>query len=345
MDTNKLLDGIAEGTLTRRELNKALTALGIGMVTLPVLSKTARAAREVMYFGWAGYENTSFHPSYIEKYGGSPDATFWATEDEAFQKMRMGGFVPDVMHPCTYEIIKWQDAGMLQPLDTSRLEHLPDMFRSLDDIEGSVIDGKRYFMPMDWGNSTVIYRTDLVDPEDAGDNLSWDILYEEKYKNRIAFYDSSGAVVEIAGLLLGYDNIFSLTDEQLVEVRKVVEKQRDNLRFYWGDQSEIEQALASGELVAGHSHSMTRTRASTQQDDFFGISDTASAQARIVPMAWLPVLSPYSLDEGSLPENTIDGHSRPNWWRRAVSASWVRLPRQRHHWCLWHQERRSSPPG
>ncbi len=252
MDTNKLLDGIAEGTLTRRELNMALAALGIGMVTMPVMSRKARAAREVMYFGWAGYDDPGFVGSYIEKYGGPPDYSFWATEDEAFQKMRMGGFVPDVMAPCTYEIVKWYDGGLIQELDVSRLKHLPDMFPSLNNIEGAVIDGKRYFMPVDWGNSTVIYRTDLVDPEDAGDNLSWGILYEEKYKGRIAFYDSAGAVVEIAGLLLGYDNIFSLTDEQLVEARKVIEKQRGNLRFYWGDQSEIEQALASGELVAAY---------------------------------------------------------------------------------------------
>ena len=74
---------------------------------------------------------------------------------------------------------------------------------------------------MEWGNSTVIYRTDLVDPEDAGDNLSWDILYGEKYKNRIAFYDTGATAVEIAGLLLGYENIFSLTDEQLVEAAQV----------------------------------------------------------------------------------------------------------------------------
>ena len=40
----------------------------------------------------------------------------------------------------------------------------------------------------------------------------------------MAFYDSAGAVVEVAAKVLGYDNIFSLTDEQLVEVRKMAIK-------------------------------------------------------------------------------------------------------------------------
>ena len=260
MEMNELLDRMAKGTLSRRDFNRVLAAAGVGVVTLPVLSKSARAAREVMYFGWAGYENPEFHPSYTEKYGGSPDATFWASTEEAFQKMRVGGFVPDVIHPCTTDLIKWQDAGLIQPLDPSRLEHLPDMFPSLDNIQGSIIDGKRYYMPMDWGNSTVVYRTDMVDAEDAGDNLSWGILYGDKYKGRVAFYDSAEAVVEIAALMAGYENIFSLSDEQLVEVRKVVEQQRDVLRFYWGDVSEIDQAMASGELVAAYAWNDTYVR-------------------------------------------------------------------------------------
>ena len=238
--------------MTRREFHQVLSSVGLGMITVPLFAHRARAAQEVMYFGWAGYEDPGFHPSYTEKYGGSPDATFWGDTAEAFQKMRMGGFVPDVIHPCSNDIVKWVDGGLIQELDTSRLEHLPNIFGSLDNIEGSIINGKRYFMPMDWGNSTVIYRTDMVDPEDQGDNLSWAILYEDKYKGRVSAYDSAEGVVEIAGLLSGFENIFSLTDEQLVEVRKMVERQRDNVRFFWSDQSEIEQALASGEIVAAY---------------------------------------------------------------------------------------------
>jgi spermidine/putrescine transport system substrate-binding protein len=166
--------------------------------------------------------------------------------------MRTGGFQPDVMAPCTYELFKWNDAGLLTALDPSRLEYLGDLFPSLDNIEGSVIDGQRYFMPMDWGNSTIIYRRDLVGEKWSDENVSWDIFYKDEFRNRLGFYDSAGAVVEISALVLGYDNIFELTDEQLVEVRKMVEIQRDNMRMYWSDQTEAVQALASGELVASY---------------------------------------------------------------------------------------------
>ena len=248
MDTRKFVEAWRNGTMSRRTFESGLAAAGL--VTVPVMRRPAHAVGEVMYFGWAGYESPGFHGAYTEKYGGSPEATFWATTEEAFQKMRQG-FAPDVMHPCDSDLIKWREASLMAPLDPDRLEWLPDMFEGLNDIIGSVHDGVRYYMPMDWGNSTVLYRTDVIAPEHAGENLSWAILFEDWYKGRIASYDTL-ANVQIAGLLLGYDNIFDMTDEQLLSTRPLLERQRENLRFYWGDVSEIDQALASGELVAAY---------------------------------------------------------------------------------------------
>ncbi|MFQ5939710.1 MAG: extracellular solute-binding protein, partial [Alphaproteobacteria bacterium] len=251
MKTKNLVGRLADGTLTRRDVNKMLAGTGLSMVMVPAVAGRAQAAGEVTYFGWSGLDDENFYKSYIEKYGGLPNFSFWGDEDEAFQKMVTGGFTPDVMYPCAGVVAKWQEAGLLRPLELDRLENLDDMFESLHDIEGSIIDGQRYFMPMDWGNSTVIYRTDLVDPEYNVEN-SWKILYDERYAGRLAVYDFAEGVIGVAALTLGYDNIFSLTDEQLAEVRKVISKQRDILRFYWSSPAEIDQALAAGELVAAY---------------------------------------------------------------------------------------------
>lgn len=252
MKGREIVERYRDGQMTRRDFKMAAAALGVGMLTVPTGRKALAAGAAPMYFGWAGYEDTGLIQGYLDKHETPPQFQFWGSEDEAFQKMRAGGFKPDVMAPCTYELFKWNDGGLLAELDPSRLEWLGDMFPSLDDIEGSVIDGKRVFMPMDWGNSTIIYRRDLVGPEWSDENVSWGIFYTDEFANRLGFYDSAGAVVEISALVLGYENIFTLTEEQLVEVRKMVEKQRDVMRMYWSDQTEAVQALASGELVASY---------------------------------------------------------------------------------------------
>ncbi|MEX2649534.1 MAG: extracellular solute-binding protein [Alphaproteobacteria bacterium] len=253
MDTRHLRSALASGAITRRDAAKAMAAAGVGVATFAHGTRRANAAGEILHFGWSGYDDPGLMASYIEKYGGAPEFSFWGTEDEAFQKIKTGGFKPDTSAPCTYEVRKWYDGGIVKELDESRLVNVADLFDSLKTIEGSVVDGKRIYHPMDWGNSTVIYRTDLVDPEYNEQN-SWAVMYDERYKGRLAFYDSAGAVVEIAALMAGFsrEEIFSLSEEQLAQVRPIIQKQRDILRFYWNDVTEIDQALAAGEIVAAY---------------------------------------------------------------------------------------------
>jgi spermidine/putrescine-binding protein len=258
---NDLVNDRKAGRIGRRQFNKLAAALGVGVVTVPAVLRPARAAGEITYFGWSGYDDPNFHKGYTAKYGGSPNFAFWGSEDEAFNKL-MAGYEVDVVAPCTYEVPQWVGGGIVQPVDESRLKHLPDMFASVVDIPGTRIDGKRYFVPMDWGNSTIVYRTDLIDPEYVKEN-SWKVLFDERYKGRVATFDDN-VNVEIAGLLLGYDNIFSLTDEQLVEARKLLQKQREVLRFYWTDVTQIDQALASGELIAAYAWNESYTRLKAQ---------------------------------------------------------------------------------
>lgn len=246
---------------TRRDVNKILAAAGISLLATPLGATRARAAGEVTYMGWSGYEEPGTHGDYIEKYGGSPEFTYWADMDGGFTKV-MKGFVADVMHPCTDKITKWRDGGIAAELDPDRLTHLPELMPELLDIRGTVIDGKRYMVPLDWGNETIIYRSDLLDPEDQGDNLSYGIFYDDKYRDRLTAYNAAGGMVQMAALYLGIENIFSMTEAELTQIRPLLEKQRDVVRFYWDSPTEAEQALASGETVAmyGWNDSYARLR-------------------------------------------------------------------------------------
>ncbi len=237
--------------MTRREVTKAFASVGVGIAMMPLAGRSARADREVHYHTWAGYDAEPLFAQYAKKYGGLPEFSYIASEEESFQKIR-AGYAPDLMHPGSYNVIRWKDAGFLKPMDPSRITNWPHVFDSLKNMNMANIDGDQYYIPSEFGNSSIVYRTDLVDAKYQGDGESWGIFYDEDYARRVAFYDSAGAVVEIAARVLGYDNIFALTDEQLVEVRKMAIKQRDILRFYWSDVTQVEQALAAGEIVAAY---------------------------------------------------------------------------------------------
>ncbi len=262
MDIEEFRSRLANRDISRRDIHKVLASAGIATIAIPVVGSHAQEEDaeqgvletddDLMVFTWAGYDLPELHTSYIDKHGVTPAFSLWGEEEEGFQKMR-AGFQPDIAWPCTYSLRRWHDAGLLEPLDTSRLEHWGDVFPSLKTIEGGIIDGNEVFLPVDWGNSSVLFRPDLA-PEYAGaENHSWMILFDEKYAGRLGIYDSVDGVFGVVGAVIGAENPFDMTDEELAEATEWMRKQRDVLRWYWTDITAVEQGLASGELVASYS--------------------------------------------------------------------------------------------
>ena len=236
--------------VSRRNILKSLAALGVTYSVMPLVSKGAKAAGEVHYHTWSGYDAKDLLKPYIEKHGGMPEISHIATEEESFTKMKTG-WSPDLIHPGNYNVRRFKDAGLIRPMDTSKLANWGDIIESVRSDDSCVIDGEQFMIPSEYGNSSIIYRKDLVD-KSYQDNPTWAILYDEKYKGKLANYETAAAVVQCAALVLGYDNIYTLSDEQLAEVKKLASKQRDLLRMYWSDATQLEQAMASGEVVAAY---------------------------------------------------------------------------------------------
>jgi spermidine/putrescine transport system substrate-binding protein len=97
-----------------------------------------------------------------------------------------------------------------------------------------------------WGLTSITYRTDLVDIREESLGLLWD----ERYKGRLAMFDSLIDGVMIAAIYSGATNPFDMTAEEIAKVRELLVRQRPLLRYYSNSTTDIELALASGEVVA-----------------------------------------------------------------------------------------------
>ena len=249
MTTRDPIDMLLSGRMNRRAFHKMLASLGLGLAVGPMMSRSAWAAEEeANYFTWSGYEIPEFHQSYLKKYGQSPTSSFFGGSTEGLQKIQ-AGFKTDIAHPCSDDITKWHAAGVIAPIDTTRLKHWKDYLEPLKNLKSTMTPaGEHLFIPWDWGTSSILYRTDLVDLQ--GEEDSWSLLFDERYKNKLATYNSAYAGVQVTAQVLGFTNLDSLSDEQLAEVKVLLLKQRDLLRFYWDDQSVAGQAMAAGEIVA-----------------------------------------------------------------------------------------------
>lgn len=245
-------DKIINGDMSRREFTKTLAAAGLATTMVPMMPGKSKAAGDVNYFTWGGYDDPAFFQNYIAKHGGEPDYSFFASEDEGLAKVR-SGFKPTIGHPCSDTFPRWVRAGVTKGLDKSRLEHWGDLWPEVSNLSQQYdADGNVLFAPFDWGNSSVAFRTDLA-PEYV-DNHSWAILFDPKYSGRLATYNSAGGQAAVAGLLLGHpsDSIWAPNDDQIAAIRAKISEQQPHIRFYWDDQTTAEQGLASGELVAAY---------------------------------------------------------------------------------------------
>ncbi|HUF86964.1 MAG TPA: extracellular solute-binding protein [Thermohalobaculum sp.] len=218
------------------------TALAAALITG---AGWASADDELVVFDWAGYEDPEFFQSYIEKHGGPPTFAFFGDEEEAFQKMR-AGFTPDLAHPCAQSVVKWREAGLLAPLDTSRIEAWDDVMEGFRNMPGFAEDGEQYLLPIDWGATAMTYRTDLLSEEEAATLQSF---VDPKFEGKTSIGDNVDDAYALAFLATGVKDWSTASDEDFQRASEWLRQAHANVRHYWQDGATLAQLMGSGEVV------------------------------------------------------------------------------------------------
>ena len=249
MQRIKFIDRMSQGKVSRRDMIAGAAAFGVSATLLP---RASRAAELLTCLEWGGYDDPSYFPAYMSKYGAQPNFSIFAGEEEALAKV-LAGFAADVMHPCNYSVGRFVHAGLTVPIDTARLSHWNDVFPVLKKADGVVMNGDVVMAPADWGNAAIAYRPDLVE-KDFIDSPTWGILYDERYKGRVSTLDDA-LVIQMGLMVAGksYDEVYNLSGDALrAAAEEWGNKGLDTARFLWTDATTLQQAMASGEIVAAY---------------------------------------------------------------------------------------------
>jgi spermidine/putrescine transport system substrate-binding protein len=232
----------------------ALAACALALLCGNPAMRAAAAAGAATLFQWEDYMDPPFLAGYKQQFHEDPNVVIFADEDEAFAKMR-AGFKPDVMGPCYYEFPRWQEAGLLQPIDTTKLKNWSKISATLKNLPGiSAGPNKVWFVPHYWGNTSITIRTDLA-PEYAR-SQSWNILFDPKYKGRVAVLDGVDDTVPFIARMIGID-AYNMTPAQWAKVQDKLRALVAQTRFVSSDSTQLAQGLASGEIVAAMSWRIT----------------------------------------------------------------------------------------
>ena len=83
---------------------------------------------------------------------------------------------------------------MLAPIDTAKLSNWGDIFEPLKNLPTTTEGGKQWFVPFDWGQTSITYRTDLVDLPSARREIRQKV--ESRFKSRSYSSDSRDVYVD-----------------------------------------------------------------------------------------------------------------------------------------------------
>lgn len=224
----------------------ALLKLAVGTAALLSVSGASLAAdKDLVIFDWGGYEDPAFFQKYIDKHGDAPTYSFFSDEEEAFQKIR-AGFKADLGHPCSQSVVKWRQAGIIDPIDTSRLKNWNKVIGNFASMDGFNVDGKQWVVPIDWGTTALTYRTDLVSEAEASTLQSF---IDPKFQGRISVVDNVDDAYALGFLATGVTDWNKATDAELDKASAFLREVHKNVRTYWQDGADIRALMQSGEIV------------------------------------------------------------------------------------------------
>lgn len=198
-------------------------------------------SNELAVLEWAGYDAKDFWIDFANKNPTAKVSFEIASSDaDVYGKMK-GGAKSDIFHAYTGWLQFYVDEGLAEEIDVSRLSNwskVPETFRKIGQI-----NGKQYFVPWDWGFTSILYRTDKV----KGKVDSWSALLDPKYKGHISTWDDGPGMVTVSSYIHGYDET-NITAEQLAAIKAEWIKQRPLNLFYWAGEPELIDGMANGDV-------------------------------------------------------------------------------------------------
>jgi putative spermidine/putrescine transport system substrate-binding protein/spermidine/putrescine transport system substrate-binding protein len=244
-----VMDGFRSGRISRRDLSKLFAALGLTSALGPIVGQeTVRGqSNELTMVIWEGYADPSFAAKFEEENDATINATPMSSSDDAFARLQAGGGSNfDLVSASNDVSQRLIDAGLVQPIDPTRLTNYDDLYEQFQNPPYITKDGELYGANFAWGPTLLLYNTEQV----AEEPTSWTALLDEQYAGKISTWNAPIQIAQYALLLDPKpEDPYLLDDEQLAQVKDILLQQRPLIRTYWNLGDELKQLYASGEVV------------------------------------------------------------------------------------------------
>jgi spermidine/putrescine transport system substrate-binding protein len=201
---------------------------------------------ELTVFDWAGYDQEIFWQDFKDTYKNVTVSfpNFGGSDADIYSQVKSGLNTSDVFHPYSGWLQFYVDDGLVAPIDTTKLKNwdkVPESFKQLGQI-----NGKQYFVPWDWGFTSVLYRTDKIATAD-----SWAVLTDPMYAGHIMMWDDGPGAVTVSSYIHGWDET-AITADQLAQAKAEWTTVIKNNPTMWLGEPELVDGFENGDVWAAY---------------------------------------------------------------------------------------------
>ena len=175
--------------------------------------------------------------------------TTYASNEDLYAKLKSGAGGYDVIIPSDYMIERLKKDGLIQPIDTDKLENYNNI---AEQFRNPFYDNEteKYSVMYTYGIIGIIYNEDKLDKADLekieNGTAGWELLWDEKYKGQILQFNNARDAFGTAMYALGID-VNNASKEDWNRAFEKLKAQKPLVQSYVMD--EIYNKMESGEAA------------------------------------------------------------------------------------------------
>ncbi|HPZ10455.1 MAG TPA: spermidine/putrescine ABC transporter substrate-binding protein [Candidatus Eremiobacteraeota bacterium] len=216
--------------ITRRDFLKSASLIGMaGIIGFGSTSCIENgSSKNLFVYNWPFYISDNVIKGFEQEFKIKITYDNYSSNEELLAKLHAGASGYDLIFPSDYMVAIMINENLLEELDLTKItnfKNLDEKFKNL-----SFDPNNRYSIPYLWGTSGIGYNTEKVTDK----VLSWQILWDEKYKDRISMLDDVRSIANPALKILGY-SINTTDPGQIKEAKELLLKQKPLVKAYTSD--------------------------------------------------------------------------------------------------------------
>lgn len=162
-----------------------------------------------------------------EKYDMKVNMETFDDMEAMYQKVKSGAGKYDVILVSDALMPRMIDEGLIQELNKDNIPNISQMDEQYLDLD--IDPGNKYSVPYMFGTVGIVYNKDVVKEEVD----SWNILWDEEYKDQVFMFDTYRDTIGAALKKLGY-SLNSTDPDEIEEAKELLIEQRKTVNPIYG---------------------------------------------------------------------------------------------------------------